>query len=1539
MAAGVAAVLGVSLGPAGAVPAAAEPAAAQPAGPVGRSVPVSAVSARARTVARSEREQWVPPRVAWPAPGAAAVDVTQAAGLSRAGDLPVWVGRGAPAPGARRGSAQEQMPAGAPVRVRVELLDRTAALRAGVSGLLLRVSRVDGVAGSAPVAVEVDLSGFQHAYGGDWAARLTLRELPACAASTPEVAVCQRVEPVPSAVLDRSRDRLRAQVQVDGQPRLFAVGSTVTSVGGGDYSKTPLTAAYSWQAGLSSGDFAWSYPLRMPPAVGGPAPQVAMRYSAGAVDGRTYAEGAQASWAGEGWDYWPGFIERRYRPCKDDLDNSPIYTDATADLCWRLPNATMVWNGRSSELVPTATAGVWRLADDDGSRVQLLTGAVNGDDNGEHWLVTTGDGTQYYFGRSRLPGWVTGKPETKSAWVAPVFANHSGEPCQLAGGFAGSYCDQAWRWNLDYVVDPHGNTMSYWYLKETNKTGLAGVIGTTRWYDRGGVLDHIDYGTRSGAELTGDPPARVVLARGDRCLSSCWNGNQVIASNWPDSPWDLNCQQSPCGNNVSPSFWTTQRLAKVTTQVRGATGMRDVDEWTFTHSFPATGETNPTTDPSLWLASIGHTGKVNGTVTLPSILTGGTRYANRTDYNLAAGVPMANKYRLTSVTTGAGGELAIAYEGSDCTTTSQADPDTNAKRCFPQYFTPPGGSPGWSWWNKYRVTSVTEKDLVGGAPDVVHSYAYSMDGSSTSVLWHHNDDAFSAPLAYRSWSVWRGYSMVTVTDGTTAGSQSHASYLFFRGMHADRTDAGEGTRLASITDSQGAVVTDTNNLAGRLREKTMYDGPGGAALSGEVTDVWQQETASRTLPTAWASPSVFKAFYTRTAATKARTWLAHASAWRRTEVATTYDTTYGQPTLVEDKGDTAVATDDACTSTSYARNTTTWLVDYPAEQKVTNCAPSPSGSDYLSGSQTFYDGSTTVGAAPTRGLATRANALASVSGTTLTWAQQSRATYDAQGRVRDAFDALDRRTTTDYTPAAGGPLTAMTVTNPASHAVSVTLEPAWGTPLTTTDANSKVTTGTYDALGRLVGVWLPGRSTALTGNVEYAYAVRTTAVSSVTTRTLGPNGNQVLSYEMFDGLLRPRQTQAPAAQANGGRWVTDTAYDNRGLAVKRSELWNSGAATDTLVTFTDSSVVRQGTAVHDQLGRVTNQVTMSLGVEQWRTVNAYDGDRVSTTPPSGGTATTVTTDARGRRAALWQYQAATPTGPYDATGYGYDRLGRLTTVTDAVSNTWTWGHDLRGRRTQAQDPDKGTTTMTYDDAGQLLTSTDARGVVLAYGYDSLGRRTGLFLTSTGRQLSAAGLSTYVSDTTYHNWGQVYRRFLGTGTNRVRLTDNVEELTGRLLKNLAHTEHPARRTPGTTRGSRSTATPTPVPCAPWWSGRTAPRSPPSASATTTSSGSPRRGPTPPGTARRCRATCPTAARTRTGTPTSTTPPATAPARCSTPPAAAPTSPAPTPTPPRAGCARTRSRRSRPPAGRAGPTRTATTTPATRPAAAWPAPARR
>jgi hypothetical protein len=175
---------------------------------------------------------------------------------------------------------------------------------------------------------------------------------------------------------------------------------------------------------------------------------------------------------------------------------------------------------------------VWRVADDDGTKVEYL-GTLG------YWRITTNDGTQLYFGMQRLPGWTTGARETASQLWEEMFANHSGEPCFHPSGYTYSHCTKTYRWMLDYVVDPHGNSMSYWY-SNTNAGNLAGSNNSgqsVNWYVRDAWLERIEYGTRAGNETNATPPAKIEFTNSDRCLSNCGTETSPITANWPDVPF------------------------------------------------------------------------------------------------------------------------------------------------------------------------------------------------------------------------------------------------------------------------------------------------------------------------------------------------------------------------------------------------------------------------------------------------------------------------------------------------------------------------------------------------------------------------------------------------------------------------------------------------------------------------------------------------------------------------------------------------------------------------------------------------------------------------------------------------------------------------------------------------------------------------------------------------------------------------------------------------------------------------------------------
>src|SRR6266511_64869 len=354
--------------------------------------------------------------------------------------------------------------AGEPASVRVEVFDHERAQGQGHHVMVFGVGRADGVAEPGQVRVEVDYTGFRSAYGADWSNRLRLVSLPVCALTAPDRPDCRAV-PVASAN-DAAGGRVSAQVTAATGGSLYALDAT-PSGNTGDFTATSLSSAGSWSVGGSSGEFSWSYPLAVPPGLGGPTPKLALAYSSQSVDGHTAASNNQPSWIGEGFDLWPGYIERRYKACADDMGAGANNTVKTGDECWGPDNAVLSLGGGGNELVRDDNTGAWHPRHDDGSRIEHLTGAVNADNDGEYWKVTTVDGTQYFFGLNHLPSWSTCKAETHAAWATPVFGNNSGEQCHR-DTFDASWCQQAYRWNLDYVVDPHGNSMSYWYTPETN---------------------------------------------------------------------------------------------------------------------------------------------------------------------------------------------------------------------------------------------------------------------------------------------------------------------------------------------------------------------------------------------------------------------------------------------------------------------------------------------------------------------------------------------------------------------------------------------------------------------------------------------------------------------------------------------------------------------------------------------------------------------------------------------------------------------------------------------------------------------------------------------------------------------------------------------------------------------------------------------------------------------------------------------------------------------------------------------------------------
>ncbi|HTZ44466.1 MAG TPA: RHS repeat-associated core domain-containing protein [Jatrophihabitans sp.] len=1184
--------------------------------------------------------------------------------------------------------------------------------------LTITLTRKDGRTAPAPVLVRIGQAALGSQFGADYAGRVRWAQQVGAGRS-----------PLRTTVDSSHTTIFRAQAAAAATV-FTATAGPISNTGTGNFAATPLAASSSWQVSDQTGSFTWSDAMRVPPPAAGPAPEVSVNYDSGSVDGETGSTNNQPSTVGEGWSLGAaGFIQRSYASCSQDGMPS------SGDECWKTDNASLSLSGHSGTMVKDGTSGAWKLEGDDNTRIQHLTSCQNGTYDNDCWLLTTPDGTQYYFGRNQLPGWTTGKATTNSTWTVPVYGNNPGEP-GYTGTFATEALTQAWRWNLDYVVDPHGNSEAFYYNAETNHYAQNATDSNATSYVRGGSLARIDYGMRAGSELSSLAPQRVVFDQANRCVSTT-NCDSAHPANWPDVPWDQNCTAAPCTGLYSPTFFSTTMLARVHTQLLSGSTYTDVESWQLSHTFPDPGDG---TSAALWLSAIGHTGLVGGSMTLPTITFASTSLQNRVW--VTDGLAPLNKSRLLTITGEAGGKTTVSYSAPECTPTNLPTPQTDTMRCFQQWWTPqvtPPQPAQSDWFHKYVVTQVNANPTTSDTASTDETF-YDYLGTPG---WRYDNSPFT-PDSQRTWSIWAGYSQVRVRHGDLnhPSQQQTTVDTYYQGLDGDRAGPSGGTKSVAVSASDTSSVPDSLWLAGQVREETVTNGLNGDRISNTINTPWASAVT--------ADDGTHTARHLGEGDTVTRTALA-AGGDRVTETKYGHDS-YGRVTTVDDLGDTSTASDDRCTTTGYADNTAAWLMNYPDEVAIVGrtCSQAPTlPDDAISDIRTSYD-SAAWGAAPTKGDATQVQAVKSYTGSTPNWLTNSVTTYDALGRPRTVTDprtGSNRTTSTSYVPASGGPLSSMSVTNTLGWTSTTTYQAAWNEPLTVTDPNGKVTTITYDPLGRRSQVWLPDRPITSSPTVSYNYVVSNTAPSYVSTAAVNSGGTST-SYTIYDGLFRQRQTQQPSE--GGGTIVTDTQYDNASQPiVSNAAYWaNQINPSGTLfIPQSQQQIPSQTQTTYDGAGQVTKTTLVSLGIERFHTSYSYDGDHVDVTPPAGGTATSTYTDARGNETKLLQYHGPTPAGIADTTSYTYDHANRRIGMTDAGLDNWTWHYDTLGQLQVSTDPDTGTTTDHYDDAGRLTTvDTAARvtvngqpatPVTLAFSYDALDRKTGEFSGSTsGPQLAA-----------------------------------------------------------------------------------------------------------------------------------------------------------------------------------------------------------
>ncbi|MGV9349880.1 RHS repeat-associated core domain-containing protein [Streptomyces spiralis] len=1314
-----------------------------------------------------------------------------------------------------------------PESIDIEVLDRTKVKKVGGVGMGLHLTRADQGAAPGPIRVSLDYSGFKYAYGGDFASRLRLVQMPACALTTPDKKGCspdsrrfiQADNDVKSGVLSATvfADADPAAVAGDKAPLLSqsadvaASQQTVLVLTSGsssdesDYRATTLNPSGSWDVSVGSGAFTYKLPIQVPKAPFGATPDLSLTYNSQSVDGRTSATNNQASWVGMGWDLETGFIERRYKNCTQNG------LPTIGDMCWDSPNSGLEpdgamyvinLNGVTSQLIQDKNGtGSYHLQDDPGWRVQHLDGGHGSDD--EYWVISTQDGMRYYlgWGRSERTG-----ASTNSVYTIPVVGNDTGEPCN--GQFP-EPCTQAWRWNLDRVVDPNEVENAYFYDKQSNYYRSVANADKARKYDAGGYLTRIEYGWAS--QITGAMlPAKVELKHVGRCVERMAETDPLgkepaacpgISSNpasYPDVPTDLMCDGTSADNYCAgktyyPTFFTTDMLWDIKTYVSddGGTTWDPVMQYQTKHGLP-----NPdgTVGKTLWFDYMQRMGYGDGDdLRLPVINFNGEWKDNQ------VGSSLLNFRRVTKVYGDLGSVTSITYGQPDaCDINSLPSESSNTQLCFWQRWTPEGAtSPKTGWFKKYLVTQVSVDPGVGqgashdGDPVMTTTYDY-VGGAG----WRFTSDPLTKDTD-ETWSDWRGYQQVKVSTGTKSNAAA-TYYWLYRGLDGDRTSKTDSSlhRSVSVVDGFGDSWTDSAWLAGKTLEQSKRDGDG-QAHERVRKDYWVHVTAQYDgLP---------DARFVRDSKTTTDTLTSQG--WREHVVKDEYDdtnsasTTYGLPLRTNDWGLTGFD-DNRCTTYGRAYSTSNFpdsdvkrwvVVEDERRHYAADCADR-AATNQDAYTVTLYDGATSVAENDTKLSDGNATATQEYTDSDPTHARTTRTDYDNAGRVIATYDGKQNKTTTTYSPGTTWPTNGVTVTTPdpdgtgPGTAMSTTTwySRLWGTPYRVQDPNGQSTRIVHDSVGRFVQVFRPTEIANYpdgTPSMKFAYTIPTatnsdgvpdtiTGAPKVTTSVLQSGTTFMNSYEYLDGLGRTREKQS-TAPGGTGRTVTSTRYDTSGNVTGTSAaFYNSSAAGSGMVLPTVADLPSYTDLLIDWAGRTTESFMLVNGTAQAadHTRTIYNGDYTTEVPASGEPKDTFT-DVFGQTTQVVEHG---PDGPA-STSYEYTRSGDLTKITDDKGNTTEYTYNWLGDRVRTDDPDAGVSTSTYDENGQVATTTDASGTILTHAYDALHRPTTVKQGTTALSLlsydsAAGGKGQLASATAYAN-GKAY-------TQKVTGYDARGRVTGR-----------------------------------------------------------------------------------------------------------------------------------------------------------------
>gem|GEM_PF-3696194 len=642
----------------------------------------------------------------------------------------------------------------------------------------------------------------------------------------------------------------------------------------------------------------------------------------------------------------------------------------------------------------------------------------------------------------------------------------------------------------------------------------------------------------------------------------------------------------------------------------------------------------------------------------------------------------------------------------------------------------------------YNTSGGWEELLNGNTPTDLLISVNNGIGASTNIVY---DSAVHYPNTFLPFFIPVVKSITkTVNNPADPSMESYTTnYSYSAGQWDSLWREFDGFGTVIVIDAQGNYATTTylqdHYTKGRISEQDSYDSKGN--LYTKVVNQWQTQNIATDSSTSIISKFVYLARTDNYSYNGALTAKRNAQAFIYAESPQYGDLTksinYGE---VDSNGN-EVGTNEQITNNEYVYNTDDWIIlpKHTYLQDINN--------NTVSQTWNYYDDADDNNAISYLGQLTKK----------VTWlgssTQSDPATtysYDVYGNQLTTTDPNGNTTTTIYDndvymfPVQKINALGQTVstTNYGVAGISLNngtgLQGLWGQSRSMSDLNNQMTYTSYDAFGR------PTTTVSPLDSITYPTTQKIYGVYSnytqITTKSLINNGTAktVDTAEYYDGL--GRLIEKKSLGPSSGEYIVSelTAYDNRAKPVKKylpfftNNDLNTIDALDTAKNvFTNnslasSSVVPFSQTAYDPLGRVITKTNpdstySSVSYNQWTTTNIDEnGHRQDTIVDGFGRLVKkqIYTGADGRDANDYSQNAYTL---YSTTTYGYNVMGKLTSVTDDKSNVTTIQYDNLGRKTRMNDPDMGQWQYGYDTNGNLISQIDAKGLTIRFSYDQLNR--------------------------------------------------------------------------------------------------------------------------------------------------------------------------------------------------------------------------